>query len=497
MITQSEYNTFLRNDFLSFIERSFYELNPQTLLQIADYMEVMASKLEACRQGKIKRLIINLPPRYLKSHCASIAFVAWLLGHNPAAQIICASYGQDLADKLARDTRTVMSSAWYQEIFRTCLSADKKAVNDFMTTDKGFRMATSVGGVLTGRGADFIIIDDPLKPDEALSESQRQRVIEWYENTLLSRLNNKSTGCIIIIMQRLHQDDLVGHVLGQEPWEVVNFPAIAEEDYSFQVESPLGSRTVYRKKGEALHPEREPVAVLEAMCARMGTYNFSSQYQQNPIPVGGATVKTDWIKYYIPGQEPKQFTYIIQSWDTANKAGELNDYSVCTVWGVYDRKFYLLEVFRKRLNYPELKRAVLEMANRYSGKGTVKVVIEDKASGTQLIQELQSSGLVYGLTPYEPPSGTDKVMRLHAQTDLFENGFVYLPQSAVWLDEYVKELTSFPGSKYDDQVDSTAQAMAVMRELSSTLGVWERLFDKDDWFPGCRRLTASDFWSPQ
>lgn len=499
MIIKSEYNTFLRNDFATFIERSFYELNPQTTLKMADYIEVMASKLEACRQGKIKRLIINLPPRYLKSHCASIAFVAWCLGHNPASQIICVSYGQDLADKLARDTRNVMLSTWYKDLFHTRLSADKKAVNDFMTTATGFRMATSVGGVLTGRGADIIIIDDPLKPDEAMSETQRQRLIEWYENTLLSRLNNKSTGCIILIMQRLHQDDLVGHVLGQEQWEVVNFPAIAEEDYSFLVESPLGNRVVHRKKGEALHPERESVAVLEAMRAHMGTYNFSSQYQQNPIPVGGAMVKTDWLKYYVPGQEPGPFHYIFQSWDTANKAGELNDYSVCTVWGVHDKNFYLLEVLRKRLNYPELKRAVIDMANRYSGKGTVRVVIEDKASGTQLIQELQSAGQLYGLMPYEPPSGTDKVMRLHAQTDLFENGFVHLPETAPWLDEYLKELTSFPGSKYDDQVDSTAQAMAVMRDFTSGLGLWERLYDNADgeFFPGFRYLTPSDFWSPQ
>src|SRR5271167_2580515 len=231
----NEYQFILRRDFTTFIERSFYELNPQTPLFLGRHIEVIATKLEACRLGNIKRLIINLPPRHLKSHCASVAFVAWHLGYYQAGQVICASYGQDLADKLARDSRSVMMSAWYKELFRTRL-AERSAVHDFMTMDLGTRMATSVGGVLTGRGADLIIIDDPLKPDEALSESRRKAVNDWYDNTLLSRLNDKTRGCIIILMQRLHQEDLVGHVLEQEPWDVLSFPAIAEQDEIFAIE---------------------------------------------------------------------------------------------------------------------------------------------------------------------------------------------------------------------------------------------------------------------
>ena len=215
MLSLQEYMCLLRRDLLSFIERSFYEINPQTPLLSGPHLEVIASKLEACRQRKIRRLIINLPPRQLKSHCASVAFPAWFLGHNAGGHVICASYGQDLADKFARDSRRIMTSDWYQRLFATRL-AQRKAVHDFTTTEQGTRMATSVGGVLTGRGADLIIIDDPLKPDEALSESGRKAVNEWYDHTLLSRLNDKAAGCIIIIMQRLHQDDLVGHVLEQE-----------------------------------------------------------------------------------------------------------------------------------------------------------------------------------------------------------------------------------------------------------------------------------------
>jgi hypothetical protein len=210
-----EFQALLRLDLMSFVERCFMELQPTQHLSYAPHLEFMAAKLADTLLGKgPKRLIINLPPRALKSITVSVAAVAWLLGHDPSKQIICASYGQELADKLARDTRTIMTSSFYRSIFPgTVLSTAKLSVNDFYTTKQGFRMATSVGGVLTGRGADVIIIDDPLKPDEALSEARRGAANDWYDNTLLSRLNSKENGIIVIVMQRLHQDDLVGHVL--------------------------------------------------------------------------------------------------------------------------------------------------------------------------------------------------------------------------------------------------------------------------------------------
>ena len=191
---------------MAFVERSFHDLNPETEFIPNWHTEVIAEALEQCRTSKLRRLIINLPPRSLKSHMTSIAFVAWVLGHNPAAQIICASYAQDLADKLAGDCRSLMMAEFYKDLFpATRLATSRQAVHDFSTSAKGFRLATSVGGVLTGRGADFMIIDDPLKPDEALSESQRKAVNDWYDHTLASRLNNKRDGCIIVIMQRLHK----------------------------------------------------------------------------------------------------------------------------------------------------------------------------------------------------------------------------------------------------------------------------------------------------
>ena len=399
----------------------------------------------------VVRLIINLPPRHLKSLMASIAFPAWCLGHDPSAQILCVSYAQDLADKLARDCRGIMTSPWYRQIFPTRLAPHRQAVQEFITTRQGYRLATSNGGVLTGRGADIILIDDPLKPEEALSDAQRQAANDWFDHTLYSRQNDKRRGAIVIIMQRLHEDDLVGHVLEQEPWEVVRFPAIAEADEVHEIETIWGPQCFTRRHGEALHPEREPLDTLERIRRTVGEHNFAGQYQQMPAPLGGGMVKEDWFKRYAANERPESFERIVQSWDTANKATELSDFSVCTTWGVTGKDLFLLNVLRQRLEYPALKRAVREQQSLFNAS---VVLIEDKASGTQLIQELIVDGF-HQVTRYKPEC--DKIMRLHAQTAIIENGFVHLPEAAPWLVEYLHEMTVFPRGKHDDQVDSTAQ----------------------------------------
>lgn len=466
-----EYRYILRHDFMSFAERAFRDLNPETKFVPGAHIELMASRLEGCREGISTRLIVNLPPRSLKSHLVSVAFVAWYLGHYPDRKVICVSYSQDLSEKLARDTRNLMTSAFYQRLFPTRIAPQRTAVADFETTSGGGRMATSVGGTLTGRGADLIIIDDPIKPDDALSDTQRSNANDWFDNTLLSRLNDKQNGCIVIVMQRLHQDDLAGHVLEQDPkWEVLSFPAIATSDEATFFQTPFGERVFRRKEGDALHPDREPLETLARIRNTIGEYNFQSQYQQAPTPIGGNMVRRAWLKYYDPGEQPGRFSRIVQSWDTANKASELNDYSVCTTWGIDDKNFYLLDVFRKRLNYPDLKRATLELANRF---GAQTIVIEDKASGTQLIQDLKHER-VYGVREYKPPPNTDKLVRLHMQTTFFENGNVFLPSRAPWLADYVAEITGFPGTKFDDQVDSTTQALAYLREPDG-LEIWAKL----------------------
>ena len=459
---------FLRRDFALFIERSFSELNPQTEYLHNWHIEVIAEALEACRAGRVKRLIINLPPRSLKSHMASIAFPAYLLGHKPSTQIICASYAQGLADKLAGDCRSLMTSRWYQDLFPSTRFASRRSMlNDYATTERGFRLSTSVGGVLTGRGADFIVIDDPLKPDEALSETQRKSVNNWYDHSLITRLNDKASGCIILIMQRLHEDDLVGHALEQGDWKLIKFPAIAEENHTYTISTLYGPRLFTRREGEALHPEREPLEVLARIREIQGEYNFAGQYQQSPSPLGGGMIKTHWFRTYTPTELPKELDLLFQSWDTANKSSELSDYSVCTTWGVKDRHLYLLNVYRKRLDYPELRRAAKEQASMFNAKN---ILIEDKASGTQLIQDLQEDG-VYGATAYR--TTMDKIMRMHSVSSTIENGFIHIPVDAGWLAEYVHEMASFPAGKYDDQVDSTSQALDWVKEGMGCLGLIE------------------------
>ena len=472
MISPQEFGAVLRTDLMSFIFRCFIELNPQTRFLSNWHIELIAAKLQQVALGKTRRLIINIPPRNLKSIAASVALPAWYLGLNPSGHVIAASYGQDLATKFARDNRSIMQSAWYQRLFSTRISSLQRAADDFATIQGGSRMATSVGGILTGRGADIIIIDDAMKPDDALSEVRRTAANEWFDNTVQSRLNNKEEGAIVIIMQRLHQDDLVGHVLEQESWDVLSLAAIAPEDETYTLESALGHRTIVRTAGAALHPERESVSRLKQLKESMGEYNFESQYQQNPMPKGGAMVKTSWLRFYGPNDKPSRFSTIVQSWDTANKVSELNDYSVCTTWGYSNKTFYLLDVFRKRLAYPDLKRAVLDLKQRFRPSA---VIIEDKASGTQLIQDLKADGIL-NVKGIEHIPGTDKIMRLHTKTMLFENGAIFLPKDGPWLEEYVKELTGFPGTKFDDQVDSTTQALEYLQGPGRAVDIWLRAF---------------------
>jgi predicted phage terminase large subunit-like protein len=449
------YADLLRHDLCAFIHRSFLELNPQNPFHSGWHIEVIAAKLDEVRRGRCKRLIVNVPPRHLKSHAISIAFPAWILGHEPSKEILSITYGQDLSDNLARESRKLMMSDFYQGLFDTRLSKDREAVSDYETTAGGCRLSTSVRGAITGRGADIIIIDDPLKADDALSESVRRSVNECYDNTVRSRLNSQETGAIIIVMQRLHADDLVAHVQEHETWDVLSFPAIAEQDESYSVVTPYGHKRIHRKEGEILHPALSSPATLEAQRRAMTDYNFTAQYQQNPQPPSGIIVKREWLKFYGPSEKPERFDQIIQSWDTANKDTELANFSVCTTWGIKDQHGFLLDVYRHKLNFPELKRAVRELAKLH--RATI-VLVEDKASGTSLIQELRADN--FSIVQAAPQIEGDKIMRLNSQTAKIEGGFAHFPKEAHWLESYLLELVSFPNSKNDDQVDSTVFALA-------------------------------------
>ena len=320
----------LRHDLPSFVRKVFATLESGQTYVPNWHLKAIAYQLERVRRGHIKRLIINMPPRSLKSMTASVAFPAFVLGHNPARRIICVSYSGPLATKLANDFRAVLEAPWYQRLFERTRIGQKDSETEIELTARGFRLATSVGGTLTGRGGDLIIIDDPLKPDDAYSEAKRNGANEWFKNTLLSRLDDKRTGAIVIVMQRVHMDDLTGFVTRQsDEWEVLNLPAIAEVEEII----PISDTEVHRRRvGEALSPEREPLSILANMKVQLGSDAFSAQYQQMPVPPGGAMIKRNWIKRYVDLPPPRERSLILQSWDAASKGGPENDFSVCTTW---------------------------------------------------------------------------------------------------------------------------------------------------------------------
>ena len=342
----------LRTKFSKFIERCFRDLNPGTAYLPNWHIEAIAWHLEQVRLGKIKRLIITMPPRSAKSISASVAFPAFVHGHDPTKQIITVSYAQNLASNHHNAYRYIVSSTRYRNLFPgTRIEPRKDNEQEVCLTRRGNRFSTSVGGVITGRGGDIIIIDDPLKPDEAMSEARRTAVNNWYGGTLLSRLNQKKDGAIVIVTQRLHVDDLVGHVTEfDETWTVLNLPAIATEKQTIQIGN---DRYHVRQKGDLLHAEREDQAVLDELRANIGGEAFEAQYQQQPVPPGGNMIKREWLSYYDRVPEVSDDATVFQSWDTASKTGLENDWSVCTTWLYMEGYYYLLDVFREKLNYPD------------------------------------------------------------------------------------------------------------------------------------------------
>jgi hypothetical protein len=312
----------LRTDLYAFVQAFFPMISSGDELMLNWHIEAITYALTKVMRGETTRLIVTVPPRALKSICASVAFPAFVLGHDPKRRIICVSYSESLARKHANDCRALMRSGRYRRLFPgTRISPAKDTELEAMTSARGFRLATSVGGTLTGRGGNLIVIDDPMKPQDAQSQSARDNTVQWYANTLLTRLDNKALDAIIVVMQRLHLDDLVGYLLEQGGWTHLNLPAIAEIQERIQ----LGAgRFHIRKPGDLLHPEREPQAVLDQIKRTMGSIEFTAQYQQAPVPPGGNLIKWSWFQFYddeptcLPGDR------IIVSWDTAMSSGELS-----------------------------------------------------------------------------------------------------------------------------------------------------------------------------
>jgi predicted phage terminase large subunit-like protein len=441
----------LKTNFAAFIRKTFAAVSPGDTFKPNWHIDAIAHALERVARGELKRLIILMPPRNLKSICASVALPAWLLGHDPTRRIVCVSYAADLAAKLANDCRAVMRSGWYGRTFpATRIDPKKNSEYEFMTTQRGSRLATSTGGVLTGRGGDIIIIDDPIKPQDAQSEARRKDCIDWCSNTLLSRLDDKVNGTIILVMQRLHNDDLAGYLMQHGGWEILELPAIAE----LEQEVAIGPGRVHRRAiGDVLHPEREPRQVLEQLKIEMGSYDFSAQYQQAPVPPGGNTLKWEWFGFFSDPPPLRDGAKIVQSWDTAWTTSELASYSV-GITALIDKTgtISVLDLVRGRWQFPDLQREIIKAARCHDPKS---ILIEDHASGIGLQQTLKREG--FPIIPIKPKG--DKVMRMHAHTATLEAGKVFLRKGAPWLDELRTETLAFPYGKHDDQVDALSQLM--------------------------------------
>ncbi|KAF8818499.1 phage terminase large subunit [Rickettsia endosymbiont of Cardiosporidium cionae] len=444
----------LRQDLPSFINKVFSTINPCNEYFSNWHIELIADYLELVRFNKINRLIINIPPRHLKSLCVSVAFPAWLLGHNPGCRIMAASYSSVLSTKHSVDTRFILLSDWYKNLFtNTILSKTHNQKSKFLTNQNGFRFATSVGGSATGEGGDVLIIDDPHNPVHINSQKARNKVIDWFENTFATRLNNKNTGAIILVMQRLHQNDLAGYLLSSGSWELLKIPIIAQKDIAFSV----NNKKYEYKKGEILNSKLDNSSTLKKLEGEIGVANYHSQYLQEPLVEDYSILsKSDITLYSVV---PDGFEYFVLSWDTAIKISKDADFTVCTCWGIYNNHYYLVDLIREKMTYPVLKLNIEKQSKKYMPK---YILIEDKASGQSVIQDLMLDGL-HNIRAIKPIN--DKITRFTLVAPMFRAGQVLIPEKSRYSLVVLNELTTFPHSKHDDIVDSVSQFLQFSKLL--------------------------------
>ena len=414
---------------------------------------IMANAFERVANGTLKRLIINMPPRHTKSEFASYLLPSWFLGRYPQKKIIQTAHTAELAVGFGRKVRNLVSSEAYSKVFQTKLSSDSKAAGRWNTDAGGDYFAIGVGGAVTGKGADVLIIDDPHSEQEARQNNPAvfDGVYEWYTSGPRQRL--QPGGAIIIVMTRWSKRDLTGQIIknsekgGVDDWEVVEFPAILPS-------------------GTPLWPGFWKKEELEAIKAEIPTAKWEAQYQQNPTGNEGAIIKRDMWKIW-PDSQPPQCDFIIQSWDTAFEKNNRADYSACTTWGVFQHpddkgnlksNIIALDSFKQRMEFPELKQKAFEMWKEWNPD---TLIVEKKAAGAPLIYELRLMGIP--LSEYTPSKGNDKIARVNAISDLFASGVVWCPETR-WADELMEELASFPYGDNDDLVDSTSQALIRYRQ---------------------------------
>jgi predicted phage terminase large subunit-like protein len=424
-----------------------YEVSPVHKLILNFVGDVLA--------GKIKKGAIIAPPRTGKTESCNVLAPAFALGRNPRETIISVSYGSELSEVSGRRVRNILSDPAFSEIFPGCkLSADSAAAYRFTTTVGGEYSATGRGGPITGKGASLLILDDLLKDNsEANSETVCRGTIEWLQHVAFTRLT--PDGRALVIGTRWSERDPIGWLLTQPGWKVLHLPAFAEGKAD-----ALG-----REIGEALWPSRYPVEALEAIRADVGNRVFQVLYQGNVAAAQGVVFKRDWFRHYQ--QPPEKFSRIIQSWDTAFKTGATNDYSVCATFGETQNGFYLLALYRAKVEFPELKRQVAQQADYWRPS---EILLEDKASGQSLIQELKLA-TNYPVIPVKIDK--DKETRASAVTGYFESGRVLFPEGAVWLADLEDELASFPSGLHDDCVDAISQALNYLRPTALSYGVLE------------------------
>jgi predicted phage terminase large subunit-like protein len=416
----------------------------------------MAEAFERVANGELKRLIINMPPRHTKSEFASYLLPAWFLGRYPDKKIIQTAHTAELAVGFGRKVRNLVNSKDFKRIFpNVSLQADSKAAGRWNTNKGGEYFAIGVGGAVTGKGADLLIIDDPHSEQEGSSSDTNvfNRTYEWYTSGPRQRL--QPNGSIVMVMTRWHQKDLTGQVVdasvkrgGADQWEVIELPAILPSG------SPLWS-------------EFWKLEELEALKAELPTSKWMAQYQQDPTAEEGALVKREWWQEW-EYQEPPQCEFIIQSWDTAFLKSERADFSACTTWGVFYKEceedgqyapnIILLDAHKERLEFPELKKVAMEKYNAYKPDA---FIVEAKAAGMPLIFELRQMGIP--VQEYTPSRGNDKISRVNAVSDIFASGIVWAPQTR-WAEEVIEEFAAFPNAEHDDLVDSSTQALLRFRQ---------------------------------
>lgn len=418
------------------------------------HLQAIAYALERVAKGECRRLLIAVPPRHFKSYLASVAFPAYLLGKNPGTRIICASYGVDLARTFAVQTRDIMSSPAYQEIFPDAvLVSSKPTAARLQTTRSGYRVATSTQGVLTGLGADVVIIDDPMKASDASSAVVRDAVGEWFKSSLMSRFDKPMESRVVVVMQRLHQDDLIGRLRAEGGWEILELPG----ETPLALTLNLSAKTaVNLPVGSILFPERFSKEALAKLRADLGESAYAAQILQMPTPAGGHLFDLGMVQRYnwAPKVAPEQFEAVIVSVDCAAAINASSDYTAITTWGVMGKKLYLLHAVRGRWALGEMLSRTGACIDEYKGAKCVAAVIEKGGSGIPLAHELKLQGRphIYSWSPKQA-----KIVRGEFARLMMEKKRLVLPKQAPWLEPIEQELASFPHGTTDDFVDSITQ----------------------------------------